>query len=146
MKRKEFTPEQKREYYTGLRAQWSQAKALSATDEIGAVYAQLAEMGLGDISLYNVSLIFMQAQALGLDGLPYLDFKTYDGWKGAGFQVKRGEKSPVFSLTWIGQKSEDGEEVADGARWPKMTHLFHTSQVEAMVVYGCDIATGEELK
>ena len=54
-----FTPEQKREYYNGLRAQWSQAKALSATDEIGAVYAQLAEMGLGDISLYNVSLIFM---------------------------------------------------------------------------------------
>ena len=124
MKRNEFTPEQKREY--------TEAKALAATDEIGAVYIQLAEMGIGDISLYNVSLILMQAQVLGLDGLPYLDFKTYDGWKGMGFQVKRGEKSPVFSLTWIGAKGEDGEEVSDGQRWPKLTHLFHSSQVEAM--------------
>ena len=134
MKRKDFTPEQKREYYSSLRSKWAEAKALAATDEIAAVYAQLAEMGLGDISRYNVSLIFMQAQALGLDGLPYVDFKTYEGWKGAGFQVKRGEKSPVFSLTWIGAKGEDGEEVADGQRWPKLTHLFHTSQVETLEV------------
>ncbi len=125
-------PEQKREYYASLRQKWAEAKALAATDEIGAVYTQLAEMGIGDISLYNVSLILMQAQALGLEGLPYLDFKTYDGWKGSGFQVKRGEKSPVFSLTWIGPKGENGEEVSDGQRWPKLTHLFHTSQVEVM--------------
>ncbi len=130
MKRNQFTQEEKREYYSSLRSKWAEAKAMAATDEIGAIYTQLAEMGIGDISLYNVSLILMQAQELGLAGLPYLDFKTYDGWKGSGFQVKRGEKSPVFSLTWIGQKGEDGEEVADGLRWPKATHLFHTSQVE----------------
>ena len=132
MKRNEFTPEQKREYYASLRQKWTEAKALAATDEIGAVYTQLAEMGLSDVSRYNVSLILMQAQALGLAGLPYVDFKTYDGWKGSGFQVKRGEKSPVFSLTWIGQKGEDGEEQVDGMRWPKLTHLFHTSQVEVL--------------
>ena len=103
MNRKDFTPEQKREYYAGLRSKWSAAKALSATDEIGAICQQLRDMGIGDISLYNVSLILMQAQELGLDG-----------------------------LTWIGAKGEDGEEQADGVRWPKLTHLFHTSQVEAM--------------
>ncbi len=133
MKCKEFTPEQKREYYAGLRTKWAEAKALAATDEIGAMYIQLAEMGIGDISLYNVSLILMQAQALGLEGIPYVDFKTYNSWKGSGFQVKRGETSPVFSLTWIGAKDEDGEEVSDGQRWPKLTHLFHSSQVEAIV-------------
>ena len=133
MKRNKFTPEQKREYYASLRSQWAEAKALAATDETQAVYTQLAEMGIGDISLYNVSLILMQAQALGLVGLPYLDFKTYDGWKGSGFQVKRGETSPVFSLTWVGAKDEDGEEQADGQKWPKLTHLFHSSQIEAVV-------------
>jgi hypothetical protein len=132
-KRNEFTPEQKQAYYNGLRSKWAEAKALAATDEIGAVYTQLREMGLGDISRYNVSLIFMQAKELGLDGLPYVDFKTYEHWRASGFQVRKGEKSPVFSLTWIGHKGEDGEE-ADGKRWPKMTYLFHSSQVEALAV------------
>ena len=129
-RKNEFTPEQKREYFASLHNKWNAAKALASTDAMGAVYDQLHQMGIGDISLYNVSLILMQANALGLDGLPYVDFKTYEHWKATGFQVRKGEKSPVFSLTWVGAKGEDGEEVADGARWPKMTYLFHSSQVE----------------
>lgn len=129
--KKQFTPEQKKEHFNHLRQQWQQAKTLSQSDELTAVYSQLKGMGVGDISLYNVSLIFMQAQQLGLEGLPYVDFKTYEHWKKAGYQVKRGEKSPVYSLTWVGSKGEEGEEVSK-VKWPKLTHLFHSSQVEAL--------------
>ena len=132
-RKNEFTSEQKREYFASLRSKWAAAKALASTDAMSAAYAQLRGMGIGDISLYNVSLILMQAQSLGLDGLPYIDFKTYEHWRSSGFQVRKGEKSAVFSLTWIGAKGEDGEEV-EGARWPKMTYLFHSSQVEAIGV------------
>ena len=130
--KKQFTPEQKREHFNHLRRQWQQAKSLAASDEIGAIYSQLKDMGItGDISIYNISLILMQAQLLGLEGLPYLDFKTYEGWKKSGFQVKRGEKSPVYSITWVGHKGdEEGED--SKVRWPKLTHLFHSSQVEAL--------------
>lgn len=127
--KKQFTPQQKKEHFTHLRRQWQQAKNLAASDPITAIYSQLREMGIArDISIYNISLIMMQAQSLGLEGLPYLDFKTYEGWKKSGFQVKRGEKSPVYSITWVGAKGEEGED--SGARWPKLTHLFHSSQVE----------------
>lgn len=129
--KKSFTPQQKKEHFTQLRRQWQQAKNLSQSDELAAVYSQLKGMGVGDISLYNVSLIFMQAREKGLEGLPYLDFKTYEGWKKSGFQVKRGEKSPVYSITWVGSKGdEEGED--SGVRWPKVTHLFHSSQVETL--------------
>lgn len=134
MKRKEFTPEQKQAYFNEMRGKWTQAKELAATDEMQAIYTQLREMGIGDISIYNVSLILMQAYSLGLEGLPYVDFKTYEHWQKAGFQVRRGEKSPVFSITWIGGKNTDDEgEKQDGRRYPKLTHLFHTSQVEAII-------------
>ena len=135
MPRKQFTPEQKREYFAGLRNQWQAAKALAAADDsIGAMYTQLCTMGVGDISMYNVSLILMQARQLNLDGLPYVDFKTYEMWRKAGFQVRKGETSPVFSLTWIGTKSDDETEATDRPKYPKLTHLFHSSQVEAITV------------
>ena len=135
MARKEFTPEQKREYFTGLRNQWQAAKALAAADDsIGAMYAQICQMGIGDISLYSCSLVFMQAKALGLDGLPYVDFKTYDGWRKCGFQVRSGETHKIISITWVGPKPKDGEEEDGGFRYPKSTNLFHSSQVEAITV------------
>lgn len=135
MSKQVYTPEQKAEYFKSLRNQWAAAKALAAADDtIGAMYSQLCQMGIGDISMYNVSLILMQARPLGLDGLPYVDFKTYEMWRKAGFQVRKGEKSPVFSLTWIGPKSDDEDEKEDTPRYPKLTHLFHTSQVDPIGV------------
>jgi hypothetical protein len=141
MKRTQYTPEQKTEYFNEMRCKWAQAKELSATDEMKAIYNQLHAMGIGDISIYNTSLILMQAYSLGLEGLPYVDFKTYENWQKCGFQVRKGEKSPVFSITWIGGKGSDddtpstgagGGDKQDGRRYPKLTHLFHSSQVEAI--------------
>ena len=44
MPRKQFTPEQKREYFAGLRNQGQAAKALAAADDsIGAMYTQTKE-------------------------------------------------------------------------------------------------------
>lgn len=132
MKRQPFTNEQKKQHFTHLRQQWQQAKILAASDAISAIYSQLKDMGLtSNISLYNVSLIFMQAKEKGLEGLPYVDFKTYEHWKQSGFQVRKGEKSPVYSITWIGSNNQEEEEDS-GVRWPKLTHLFHSSQVEAI--------------
>ena len=133
MKKNEFTPEQKKAYFDGLRQKWNEAKSLAETSEIAAIYRQLNEMGIADISRYNVSLIMMQAAALGLTGLPYIDFKTYKGWQEAGFQVKRGEASQVMSLTWVGPRTEDGEPVEGAHVYPKATSLFHTSQVEPII-------------
>lgn len=77
------------------------------------------------------------AREIGLEGLPYVDFKTYDYWRKAGFQVRRGEKSPVFSITWINGKAkrkaaDEDEDKPDDRRFPKVTRLFHSSQVDSI--------------
>jgi len=80
-------------------------------------------------------------RAHNFDGIPYLDMKTYQGWKSSGFQVKRGEKSVVSGITWVGvgTRSEDPKEAEraeaggdKGFVFPKEYHLFHRSQVEAI--------------
>lgn len=92
------------------------------------------------ISLTNFMMVASQMADQGLAGLPYVDVRTFNGWRAAGQRVKRGEKSSLWSITWIpangnGSKPENGEAVeADTSRrmWPKLTALFHISQVEAI--------------
>jgi len=69
----------------------------------------------------------MSMRKLKYDGVPYVDCKTFNGWKGAGFQVKRGEKSKISGITWIGNDPDDDD---DKSVYPKMYRLFHKSQVE----------------
>lgn len=140
---KKYTSEQKTEYFAGLRAEWSEAKRLaSQNDRLGAILLQLEQMGIPELSLANVQLILMQAEEQGLDGVPYVDFKTYDYWLKAGFRVKAGEKSTIHSIVWVdpakkGQKAEvvpaHDKEVRSRALIPKRTALFHASQVEPII-------------
>lgn len=140
MKKKEYTQEEKQAYFAGLRAEWKKAKQLAAEgNEASAIYSQLAKMGLRDISLANCQLVFMQAQAAGFpaDSLPYVDFKTYQDWRKAGFQVRGGETSKVYSITWVGNEPKEGEsdEAAKQRKcWPKVTYLFHISQCDEIIV------------
>ena len=74
-------------------------------------------------------------RAQNLDGVPYIDAKTYQGWKQSGFQVKKGEKSTLNGIVWLkcGPKNASGEVDDDSAFLiPKLYHLFHRSQVEAL--------------
>ena len=129
------TEEQKKAYFKQLREQWENAKKLLTEDKIKVIDAAIATHGL-NISRTGYMLVSMQMLAQDLDGIPYLDAKTYKGWKENGFQVRKGETSTLGSITWIGVKSKEKHETPDGEgkkgfMMPKAYKLFHRSQVEA---------------
>jgi hypothetical protein len=137
---KKYTPEQKKEYFANLRARWNTNKSLATADTgARAQYdAMAAESPSGTISYFSFYFTLMDMRRNGLDGLPYIDAKTYQGWKDAGFTVKKGQKSPLSGITWImvGSNDKDGIEDEDGNGYliPKQYALFHRSQVEPIAV------------
>ena len=113
--KKRFSKEEKAAYYKAMRDQWQAAKDYSEThaDEIVEI---IAEQGL-NISPKSFALIYQQMQALGLEGWPYLDAKTYQGWKENGYQVKKEEKSALKGIRWIEagpKKNQEPEDDDDG--------------------------------
>jgi len=130
--KKEYTKEERQAYYKALRERWQAAKNVGNEDEVKAVMMQ---HGL-NFSFRSYMFVKMQMNALGLDGIPYVDAKTFMGWKENGFMVRKGEKSQIDGLTWIavnGKEIEpaEGDEEKHGFVMPKCYHLFHRSQVEA---------------
>ena len=128
-----FTQEQKQAYFADLRARWKLAKQLLTESKIKDIDAMIATHGL-NIYRMGFMVVSMQMSAQNLDGLPYLDAKTFKGWQENGFQVKKGEKSTLGSITWIGvqgKEAKQGEDAKDGYVMPKAYKLFHRSQVEA---------------
>ena len=132
--KKEFTKEEKKEYYKGLRDRWNAAKSYASEDEIKAI---ISNHGL-NISIRGYCFVAMQMKELNLDGLPYLDMKTFQGWKENGFIVQKGQKSQVTGLTWItadkrdngNGDNADNEEKTHSFVMPKAYHLFHRTQVQ----------------
>lgn len=127
------TTEEKKELRDRAIGLWKTSKEWGDEAQIKAlvmtIESQLRTQGM---SYRNVALVAMQMENLGLNGVPYLHTRTYGGWKEAGRQVKKGEKSLLFSITWIGGNSgEDGEE-GSSRLYPKMTNLFHFDQTEAI--------------
>jgi hypothetical protein len=133
-----FTKQEKQAYFKELREQWKAAK-LQAEKKGNEIDAIIRNHGL-NISRTGFMMIRLQMEAQGLDGLPYLDAKTYQGWKENGFQVKKGESSTLSGITWISANSKnepDRDPIDDDQsdfRFPKQYHLFHRSQVEAIQV------------
>lgn len=121
--------EEVKAYYKRLREQWAAAKETADVDHISAI---IKTHGM-NISVWGYAFVAYQMKAKGLDGLPYLDMKTFQGWKENGFMVRKGEKSTAIGLTWvpIGGEKEDGEEI-DAYKIPRTYHLFHKSQVDAI--------------
>ena len=128
-----YTKEQKAEYFAKMRAEWKAAKDISTTKglEIDAI---IMNHGL-QISRTGFIIVQSQMEDQGLDGLPYLDAKTFHGWKENGFKVRKGQKSTISGITWIGTTGKKDAKTDDdkkGFAFPKTYHLFHRSQVEAM--------------
>ena len=131
MKRK-ISKEQKQTYFKRLRQEWQQAKETAKLDEIGAI---IQNHGL-NISPIGFALVARQMQELNLEGIPYLDAKTYQGWKENGFQVQKGETSRIHGITWINVNKhieiDDPENEDESFLMPKVYNLFHKTQVQPL--------------
>lgn len=130
------TKEEKRAYVKGLRDRWQAAKKMAMEDDTKGIEAIIASHGM-NISLTGYMIIAKQMQDQGLDGLPYLDAKTYKGWIENGFRVVKGEKSTLDGITWISCTTKiEKPKLVDGDEGlymiPKGYHLFHRSQVQAI--------------
>ena len=134
--KKTFSKEEKQEYFKKLRLDWKRSKALAENDmEAEALYR---ESGLTGVSYFSFYFVLKQMKGLKMEGLPYVNCKTFAGWHKNGFKVKKGEKSNIKGITWIKIK-EDGKVIKNKDdqenikfMYPKVYHLFHTSQVEAL--------------
>jgi hypothetical protein len=138
-----YTKEEKQAYFRGLRERWQAVKASITDDARTQINAVMAERGL-NFSVNSWVIIEQQMRAQGLDGLPYVDAKTFHGWRESGFMVRKGEKSTLSGITWIGTGDGDddggahGENGANGDGkkekfvFPKSYALFHRSQVDAI--------------
>jgi hypothetical protein len=129
-----YTKEQKKEYFAKLRERWAENKkrAEDDTEARGKYDAIVAEAPSYGISYYSFYLTLQAMKANGWDGTPYIDTKTFKGWKEAGFIVKKGEKSKIDGITWLEIKDKEAGDDDDGFLLPKLYHLFHRSQVEAL--------------
>ena len=123
-----MTKTEKKQYFAGLRADWASAKKQLTAEKISAIEAIRRTHGL-KVSNTGFFFVSLQMKAQGLDGIPYLDAKTYKGWAENGFQVKKGSKSTLSGVTWINVGGNDDDD--DGYMLPKGYHLFHRSQVSA---------------
>ncbi len=128
------TKEEKQAYARRLRDNWKAAKKLLTDDKISEIQAIIKTHGM-KISVTGYMCVAMQMRGQELAGIPYLDAKTYKGWKENGFQVKKGEKSTLSGITWIGVSKKEPIENAEekpGYCFPKAYHLFHRTQVDAI--------------
>jgi len=127
-----FTAEQKKEYFQGLRNQWKVAKDMAETAEIKAAWLEAQRTTGGTFSVASFAWVFDQMKKEELDGVPYVDAKTFQGWKKSGFSVQKGEKSNLTGIVWMEVKEvKKGEkEAEDSFMMPKVYHLFHKSQVQ----------------
>ena len=132
-----YTPEQKKVYFAGLRARWQAIKDGVTSGQLDTIKAIIAEHGL-NVSPWSYAFTAASMEYHGFDGVPYLDCKTFLGWRATGFKVKKGEKSKISGISWIiieTKSTPDNDNAEEGrqALRPKEYHLFHRSQVEAIV-------------
>jgi hypothetical protein len=131
-----YTKEQKKEYFKNLRARWQACKIASEQDENAkAKWQAVHEQAGGKISYTSFYFTLLDMKRAGFEGLPYIDTKTFNGWKQAGFIVKKGETAKIEGVAWLevgASKDDKGEENDDGFLMPKAYKLFHRSQVEAI--------------
>jgi hypothetical protein len=122
------TKAERQEYFKQLRERWANAKKLSLNDNVAKALYQ--ESG-GAVSYTSFYLTLTDMKRLGYEGLPYIDCKTFAGWKTSGFKVKKGEHSKLSGITWIGAEAKDDDN-EDVYIYPKIYRLFHKSQVESL--------------
>lgn len=113
-------------YYAWLRQKRKEAKELSLNiTELDKEQLKKVQMAVPTMSWIWYYFCKIQMDSLWLEWLPWIDCKTFNLWKESWFKVKKWEKSKITGLTWIRVNDED-----DSYAYPKVYHLFHTSQVE----------------
>lgn len=131
---KTYTKEERAAYVSSLRDKWKANKQQADQDQDARAKWQAVrdEAPEGKISYYGFFFALQSMKAQGLDGLPYVDAKTFNGWKASGFIVKKGETSKIQGLTWINVANEKDDEPEERRLYPKAYALFHRSQVQAL--------------
>jgi phospholipid N-methyltransferase len=118
-----------------LRNKWNHAKQLLNDKAISEIEAIMHTHGL-NFSPTGYKIVAMEMAQQKLEGIPYVDAKTYKGWLENGFQVRKGEKSTLGSITWVGVGKKEPTpakpEGKSGFLFPKSYNLFHRSQVDAV--------------
>ncbi len=127
-----YTKEQKQEYLAKLRNQWKESKSLADSDKVGE--ALFRESGLNGVSYYSFMFVHYQMKQQGLDGLPYIDMKTFRGWKESGFRVQKGESSLADGITWIGVGGNEEDNIKPEFFFPKVYRLFHRTQTDCPAI------------
>ena len=127
--------QKQKEHSKELRDRWNRAKLMLDDKKISEIDAIMATHGL-NISATGFMVVSMEMKQQGFSGIPYLDAKTYKGWRENGFQVRKGEKSTLGSITWVGVGKKEPTpakpEGENGFLFPKSYNLFHRSQVDAI--------------
>jgi hypothetical protein len=124
-----YTKEQKDQYFKDLRERWTKSKEMAKSDEMIAAWQAAQETLSKEFSINSFTDVKLQMDTLKLEGTPYIDTKTFHGWIQSGYKVKKGEKSKIKGITWVGSDDKEGEE-GGAYRFPKVYSLFHKSQVE----------------
>ena len=129
--KKTYSKEERAEYFASLRARWTANKEKATADtDTAKVWEAINAEGGHKGSYFGFYWCYMSMKAQGLDGLPFVDCKTFNGWREAGFIVKKGEHAKIDGITWIMSDAKKDDE--DTSMYPKMYKLFHKSQVEAI--------------
>ena len=134
------TQEEKKAYFQNLRTRWAESKKLATNDETAqALYKEAqASTKSGKFSYWSFYFTLQDMKKEGFSGIPYIDCKTFQGWKESGFMVKKGEKSRIDGIVWLqfGSNGSVGNDIDPTEEethvYPKLYHLFHTSQVESI--------------
>jgi len=129
---KQYTKEEKQSYFKNLRQKWQDAKAQSENDaDAKAKWQAINNEAGGSISYTSFYFTMLDMKRQSLAGLPYVDAKTFQGWQSAGYKVMKGQHSTLSGVAWIPVAKKTSPD--DSFLMPKEYHLFHTSQVEAII-------------
>lgn len=122
--------QEKRDYFKQLRYYWKETKRLLDDKKIDNITAIIREHGL-HVSAMSFFFVSLQMEKLGYPGLPYVDCKTFKGWRRTGFQVRKGEHSHIKGIVWMHPIDKEGNEDTEYI-FPKEYHLFHRNQVNEL--------------
>lgn len=131
---KKYTKEERAAYMASLREQWKANKAQADQDQDAKAkwLAVQTEAPGQKFSYYGFFYALQSMKQNNFDGLPYVDAKTFQGWKSSGFIVKKGETSKIHGLTWVNASNNDDNEPEERRLYPKAYALFHRTQVQAI--------------
>lgn len=112
-------------------------KVLYTQEQLDEAYKYMKTLAL--VGIYTSPQSFLEVksvlEAKNLEGVPFIDTKTFAGWQAVGRRVKKGEKAIYQSVTWnkienIKEHADGSLEITDEFRGGKVYSIFHISQTE----------------